>query len=144
MDLWLLISLDICLWEAVSFTLNYSRILAHREKMKLGKSLEHVSSRKCLLSHLQVGMDGGNACGFWVPSRNLPGSPISFNESLGVASKKSRRVLVGTPLNRLPTTDHTPHRVHEPQMRGRPWFTISQSPFQTPCICPIISSELSV
>lgn len=63
MDLWLLISLDICLWEAVSFTLNYSRILAHGEKMKLGKSLEHVSSRKCLLSHLQAGMDGGN--GWW-------------------------------------------------------------------------------
>lgn len=41
-----------------------------------------------------VGMGGGNACGFWVPSRNLPGSPISFNESLGVASKKSRRVLM--------------------------------------------------
>lgn len=54
-----------------------------------------------------VGMGVGNACGFWVPCQNLLGSPISFNESLGVALNKYRRVLDGTPLNWLPTTDHT-------------------------------------
>lgn len=111
------------------FTLDYSTLLARKEKMKLGKPLKHVSRKSiCLL----ISMDECWEClWFWCSCQNLLGSPISFNESLGVASNKCWRVFHGTPLNWLPTTDHTPYRVHEPQIRGWQWFATSY-------ICPII------
>lgn len=90
--------------------------------MKWGKPLKHVSGMETFSS---PGRNGWWEClWFWFPSPNLLGSPVSFNESLGVVLKKSRWVLDGTPLKLLPTADHTPHCIHEPQMRDRQFLTI--------------------